>query len=64
MRGDLSIRRLLASCIRHANPHRPPPCICRWPHDDPACCPSAAVVEGLFNACQALSLQVERCLVP
>ncbi|MCF3480469.1 hypothetical protein A7X87_18810 [Stenotrophomonas maltophilia] len=32
--------------------------------DDPACCPSAAVVEGLFNACQALSLQVERCLVP
>ncbi|WP_164116419.1 hypothetical protein [Stenotrophomonas maltophilia] len=33
-------------------------------NDDPACCPSAAVVEGLFNACQALSLQVERCLVP
>ena len=32
--------------------------------DDPACCPSAAVVEGLFNACQVLSLQVERCLVP
>ncbi|MDI9272440.1 hypothetical protein [Stenotrophomonas sp. PFBMAA-4] len=26
--------------------------------------PSAAVVEGLFNACQVLSLQVERCLVP
>jgi len=23
-----------------------------------------AVVEGLFNACQVLSLQVERCLVP
>lgn len=33
-------------------------------NDDPACCPSAAAVEGLFNACQALSLQVERCLVP
>ncbi len=33
-------------------------------NDDPACCPSAAVVEGLFNACQVLSLQVERCLVP
>ncbi|MGX9778300.1 MULTISPECIES: hypothetical protein [Stenotrophomonas] len=172
VRGDLSIRRLLASCIRHANPHRPPPCICRWPQrevaviperlpdhprlhallgaavldlpaalaetledalresaefvtpsaffahlkghgrnlradgeawsemclspgrafdmalatrsisgitaltavlhaahvaresDDPACCPSAAVIEGLFNACQVLSLQVERCLVP
>ena len=32
--------------------------------DDPACCPSAALVEGLFNACQVLSLQVERCLVP
>ncbi|QDL28589.1 hypothetical protein [Stenotrophomonas maltophilia] len=33
-------------------------------NDDPACCPSAALVEGLFNACQALSLQAERCLVP
>jgi len=33
-------------------------------NDDPACWPSAAGVEGLFNACQALSLQVERCLVP
>lgn len=33
-------------------------------NDDPACCPSAALVEGLFNACQVLSLQVERCLVP
>ncbi|MGF6419506.1 hypothetical protein ABH900_003016 [Stenotrophomonas sp. AN71] len=33
-------------------------------NDDPACCPSAAVIEGLFNACQVLSLQVERCLVP
>lgn len=32
--------------------------------DDPACYPSAALVEGLFNACQVLSLQVERCLVP
>ncbi|EMT5435006.1 hypothetical protein [Stenotrophomonas maltophilia] len=32
--------------------------------DDPACYPSAALVDGLFNACQALSLQVERCLVP
>ena len=32
--------------------------------DDPACCPSAAVIEGLFNACQMLSLQVERSLVP
>lgn len=32
--------------------------------DDPACCPSAAVVEGLFNAGQVLSLQVERSLVP
>ncbi len=32
--------------------------------DDPESCPSAAVVDGLFNACQVLSLQVERCLVP
>ncbi|AWH21843.1 MULTISPECIES: hypothetical protein [Stenotrophomonas] len=32
--------------------------------DDPAGCPSAAVVDGLFDACEALSLQVERCLVP
>ncbi|WP_256643065.1 hypothetical protein [Stenotrophomonas sp. 9(2022)] len=32
--------------------------------DDTACCPSAAVIEGLFNACQMLSLQVERSLVP
>lgn len=27
-------------------------------------CPSAAVIEGLFNACHVLSLQVERYLVP
>ena len=33
-------------------------CACGGESDDPACCPSAAVVEGLFNACQVLSLQV------
>jgi len=32
--------------------------------DDPACYPSAALVDGLFNACQALSLQLGCCLVP
>jgi len=32
--------------------------------DDPDSCPSASVIDGLFNACQVLSLQVERCLVP
>lgn len=33
-------------------------------NDDPRSCPSAALVDGLFDACEALSLQVERCLVP
>ncbi|SMR80764.1 MULTISPECIES: hypothetical protein [Stenotrophomonas] len=33
-------------------------------NDDPGFYPSAALVDGLFDACEALSLQVERCLVP
>lgn len=33
-------------------------------NDDPRSCPSASLVDGLFDACEALSLQVERCLVP
>ncbi|HEL2979970.1 TPA: hypothetical protein UMB92_002844 [Stenotrophomonas maltophilia] len=33
-------------------------------NDDPRSCPSAALIDGLFDACEALSLQVERCLVP
>ncbi|HDS1037384.1 TPA: hypothetical protein QDZ42_000612 [Stenotrophomonas maltophilia] len=33
-------------------------------NDDADGYPSAALVDGLFNACQALSLQLERCLVP
>lgn len=33
-------------------------------NDDPGFYPSADLVDGLFDACEALSLQVERCLVP
>lgn len=33
-------------------------------NDDPGFYPSAAMVDGLFDACEALSLQVERCLDP
>ncbi|HDS1106731.1 MULTISPECIES: hypothetical protein [Stenotrophomonas] len=33
-------------------------------NDDPRSCPSAALIDGLFDACEALSLQVECCLVP
>lgn len=33
-------------------------------NDDPGSYPSAALVDGLFDACEALSLQVGRCLVP
>lgn len=33
-------------------------------NDEPGFYPSAALVDGLFDACEALSLQVERCLVP
>jgi len=33
-------------------------------NDDPGFYPSAALVDGLFDACEALSLQIERCLDP
>lgn len=33
-------------------------------NDQPGFYPSAALVDGLFDACEALSLQVERCLGP
>jgi len=33
-------------------------------NDDPGSYPSAALVDGLFDACEVLSLQVERCLDP
>lgn len=33
-------------------------------NDDPDGYPSAALVHGMFDACHALSMQIERCLVP